>query len=71
MLVSELIEKLKEFPHDRVVLVDGYEDGFDPVGAIRTALVYDTGSVEYWSGKFDEDRGGNKEGCFHAVIIPR
>ena len=31
MTVRELIEKLKTFPQDSMVVTDGYEDGFDMV----------------------------------------
>jgi hypothetical protein len=38
--VKSLIEKLKEYPEDMPVLVDGYKDGFDNIHNISSEEVY-------------------------------
>lgn len=37
--VSELIEKLKTFSPDTLVLIDGYEDGYADIGVIKPSKV--------------------------------
>lgn len=63
MTLEELIEKLKELRDeeggDTIVLVDGYEYGYDNITRIETLDVYDRraeGDVEdWWVGRYDDD----------------
>ena len=45
MIVSELIELLKQQPPDRLVVVDGYEGGYMDVHQLETAKVF----LDEWS----------------------
>lgn len=40
MIISELIEKLKDFPPDTRVVVRGYEGGLDDVDEIEETEIY-------------------------------
>jgi hypothetical protein len=72
MTVAELIEELKKFPPDRMVLVDGYEDGYDHPAQLKSEKVVSRGHRGY-NGEFDDYRRTDDidRGQFWAVIIPR
>lgn len=58
MTVSELIEKLKQMPPNRVVVVRGYEDGYDdPIVCLGQAMLYtnkeDSLDYDWWRGVHD------------------
>lgn len=36
MQIKELIKKLKTYPEDMLVVVEGYEEGYDDIESIRT-----------------------------------
>ena len=63
MTLDELIEKLTQIRDkeggDTIVLVDGYEYGYDNIARIETLDVYDRraeGDVEdWWVGRYDDD----------------
>lgn len=65
--VSELIEKLKTFSPDTLVLVDGYEDGYADIGAITPSKVTLNVHKEEYYGPHDEIDGSNMS----AIIIKR
>jgi hypothetical protein len=58
MLIKDLISQLKEYPQDMIVLVDGYEAGYDEVH-LRGAKV-SSNSVDYplILGQYDDDQKG-------------
>ena len=54
MKVKDLIEKLKTLPAEEQVLVQGYEDGFDAIVAVKEiAVVKKTNAADY-SGEYEE-----------------
>ena len=63
MTLDELIEKLTQMRDkeggDTIVLVDGYEYGYDNIARIDALDVYDRraeGDVEdWWVGRYDDD----------------
>ena len=74
MTVGELIEKLRAYPEDMRVVVDGYEGGYsDPIVAIGGVVFNDSPSrnSEWWYGQHGEGRLGQNEGCVEAVLIQR
>lgn len=62
MTLDELIEKLKELRDeeggDTLVVVRGYESGYDRVDLIRTIDAYDSrargGYEKWWEGRYDD-----------------
>jgi hypothetical protein len=62
MTLDELIEKLTrlrdEESGDTIVVVRGYESGYDRVDEIRTIDAYDSrargGHEKWWEGRYDE-----------------
>ncbi len=69
MTINELIEKLKTFPDDAHVLVQGYEDGFDNIKVVRQIPVVKNPKDHDWSGEYDEPMGENDKNTFPAVVI--
>jgi len=58
MTKKELIEKLSEYPDDMLILVDGYESGFDDVKdiyPIEAVLVQPEPEKSSWfSGRYEK-----------------
>ena len=62
MTLDELIEKLKRLRDDEggdtLVVVRGYESGYDRVDLIRTIHAYDSrargGHEKWWEGRYDD-----------------
>lgn len=62
MTIDELIEKLKRLRDDEggdtLVVVRGYESGYDRVDLIRTIDAYDSrargGREKWWEGRYDD-----------------
>jgi hypothetical protein len=50
MTVSELIEQLKNMPQDMMVVIDGYEGGYDNPELSSSKLIPDSN----WNGKSKE-----------------
>lgn len=70
MTLDELIEKLTrlrdEESGDTIVVVRGYESGYDRVDEIRTIAAYDSraegGHEKWWEGRYDDSA------CFAGVV---
>jgi hypothetical protein len=72
MTVAELIDKLKLFPHDRIVLVDGYEDGFDDINQDPyTIWVFSNEGHPDYVGDYDLGNNIDINSNFHAVLLSR
>ena len=74
MTTTELIEKLKEFPQDTLVVIDGYEGGLCEVEIIKQASIVKDVNPEGYYGDHEEVNNlncyPNKE-RFTAVYISR
>jgi len=58
MTKKELIELLSNYEDDTLILVDGYENGYDDIENITIGGVYPRLAHEWWEGKYsnaDED----------------
>ena len=67
MTVAELIEKLKTYPKDLKVLVDGYEGGFNEISAVKTIKVKLNVHTEEYNGPHDDVVDADTE----VVVIKR
>ena len=54
MNIAELIEALKAFPPDKMVVVDGYEGGYGEIEIVET-VVYDTAQATraFFYGRYE------------------
>ena len=68
--VAELIEELKIFPQDLLVLVSGYEGGFENIMPPTIEKLTHKPENEYWDGEFQPTEDGN-EGDLKAVVLRR
>ena len=70
MKVKELIQKLSEEDPEMLVLVEGYESGFDNINVVQKKLVMENNNKNdqkinsWWEGDFEFNEYGNV-----AVII--
>lgn len=77
MTVKELIEKLGEYDPDTVVVVNGYEEGYDNPDVFTTDIVLDTnwdgaGKPTYWAGRHEYFSEIEQNGpAVKAVVVGR
>jgi hypothetical protein len=69
MTVKELIELLSKEDPDKLVLVTGYEGGFDPLKEVLQIKVKPDPSDNWWDGKYTNYP---LEECdIDAILLPR
>jgi hypothetical protein len=68
MTVSELIEQLKLFPPDQMVVTEGYEDGFDEIKAVKEITLKESTQKEWYLGKYMVPDTNNEVGL-NAVFL--
>lgn len=59
LTVRQLIDLLGQFPEDWPVVVQSYEDGYDPVTAVAPLTVTETPARPWWVGVY---HAADKEG---------
>ena len=65
MTVQELIERLKPFPSDALVVTEGYEGGFDTIKKTSLIMVDENPDKNWWVGKYiDSDVSGTLQVVF-------
>jgi hypothetical protein len=65
MTVAELIEHLQACPPDLDVVVQSYEEGFDPVTDLRQLSLAETANKPWYLGVYEECASSDKQ----AVLI--
>lgn len=70
MKVKELIEKLKKYPLEMDVLVNGYETGFDHIKSVRIEFIVKATNLAWYDGEF-ERAGKESESARQAVVLWR
>jgi hypothetical protein len=68
MKVSELIERLESLDKDAIVVVIGYEGGYDNVGTKEIFIKLDCNSDTWYYGRHCE-AGEGEEGAVKAVLL--
>jgi hypothetical protein len=70
MTIKELINKLQEINNqEMIVVVDGYEGGFDDIKKIKTITVYEKTDHNWWDGKYEQSSSG-QQGIV-VLLLPR
>lgn len=59
MTVAELIEKLKTFPQDALVVTEGYEDGYDTFKKISLIAIEINPKKDWWVGQYMDSENPN------------
>ena len=71
MKIRELIENLKQYDGETLVLVDGYEGGFDTPSEIKTlAVVGPNPHAPWWDGRYEKSKDTDPNKVI-GVYIPR
>ena len=75
MTTAELIEILKDYPQDSIVVVDGYEGGLEELDTISTIIINKNVNEESYYGDHEEAMSNPKHKLdmpeFPAVYLPR
>ena len=61
MTVAELIEKLKTFPQDALVVTEGYEDGYDTFKKISLIAIEINPKKDWWVGQYMDSENPNAQ----------
>lgn len=69
MTVKELIELLQKEDPDKLILVTGYESGYDPLKEIRQIKVKYEPTEHWWAGEYEEYP--LDECDIDAILLPR
>lgn len=64
MTVAELVELLKMMPQDMMVVIPGYEGGFDNPELSSKDLVLD----ENWNGESKNSWYNGRHGCYYSEM---
>ncbi len=67
MKVKDLIEKLKTFPEDHLVVVNGYEGGFSDIDSLKSLKVKLNVNPESYNGPHDDTKDADTD----VVLIQR
>jgi len=65
MTVAELIKQLQAYPQALEVIVDSYEEGFDPVTDVKQQAIEKITDKSWYEGVYDEAKNSNHQ----AVLI--
>lgn len=69
MEVKGLIEKLKTLPADALILVQGYEDGFDDIIAVKEIRVVERPAPRTWEGQYKDAEKDSKSAIAAIVVL--
>jgi hypothetical protein len=58
---AKLIKMLEEFPDDSIILVEGYENGFDAIAEVTETQARHLPNAEDWDGEFVAESTYQKE----------
>lgn len=64
MKVNELIERLKEFDPETMVIVNGYEDGYDEIVNVKEKMIDLNVHSEWYYGSHDD---GEEKKAIHIT----
>ena len=68
MTVRDLIEYLSRQEPDMEVVVDGYEDGYNPIGIIHKRYVIEDPNPKSYYGKYMDCKTSNGK---TVLVLPR
>jgi hypothetical protein len=68
MTVKELTEHLLRLDPDIEIVVNGYEDGFDPVANLHQKFIRPNSNPKWYYGKYEEGTGKKSK---LALLISR
>ena len=69
MTVKELISELQKHNPEKLVLVSGYEEGYDDLKEVREIKVNYKPTDKYWKGEYTDFP--LDECLINAILLPR
>ena len=69
MTVGQLITELQKHNHDKLVLVSGYEEGFDELTKVYEIKVSYKPTDKHWKGEYTDYP--LDECLINAILLPR
>lgn len=69
MTVKQLIEELQKHNPDKLVLVSGYEEGYDILESVREIKVKHEPTDKFWKGEYTDFP--LDECLINAILLPR
>jgi hypothetical protein len=66
MTIADLIALLQKFPPQTKVLVQGYEDGYDNITAVKSVPVKPNPDAQWYNGTYVDAEGSGAE---NAVLV--
>jgi len=71
MTVQELIDQLRLLPPDHIVLVEGYENGWDTLASVeRSPATRQTPCAE-WDGEFERGTATDNDAVDSVLLVGR
>ena len=71
MTVQELIDRLRLLPPDHLVLVEGYENGWDSLASVESSLASRQMPCAEWDGEFELATTSNDDAVGSVLLIGR
>jgi hypothetical protein len=69
MKVSELIECLQTYRQNAHVVVQGYENGYDDIVAVKEVSIRPAHDPQWWDGKYEKAGAKTSERTEQAVLL--
>lgn len=71
MTVQELMDQLGKLPADHMVLVEGYENGWDALLSVQVGLVKVQVPCEDWDGEFERHEAAGPATASAVLLVGR
>ena len=71
MNVQELIDQLRQLPPDHIVLVEGYENGWDSLVSIEPNHAARQTPCAEWDGEFERAAASDEKSVGSVLLIGR
>jgi hypothetical protein len=69
MKVSELIERLQTYRQDALVVVRGYENGYDDIINVKEVMIKPAANPQWYDGIYEEVRVETSEMVEKAILL--
>ena len=71
MTVQELIDQLRQLPPDHIVLVEGYENGWDTLASVEPSRATRQTPCAEWDGEFERAAASDSEAVDSVLLVGR
>lgn len=71
MTVQELIDQLRQLPPDHIVLVEGYENGWDTLVSIEPSRAARQTPCAEWDGEFERAAASDSQAVDSVLLVGR